>query len=132
MTRAALAALLSAAGNAFIYAVCYIIGMIPWNMLSPGRGVSITPKLVILVSIGGALVGSILYALLRRFSANPVARFRLYAAAVLLVSFAAPLLIDTFTTPLTIALDLMHVVVYASTVYALTMWAEPKRLTATA
>lgn len=132
MTRAALASLLSAAGNGFIYMVCYITGIIPWNILSPGRGVSITPKLVTLVSIGGALGGTLIYAILRSVSSNPARRFRVYAAIVLLASFGAPFLIDTFTTSLMIALDLMHVVVYASTVYALTMWREPKQLTASA
>jgi len=39
---------------------------------------------------------------------------------------------DTFTTSLMIALDLMHVVVYASTVYALTIWPEPESVTASA
>jgi len=132
MTRAAFASLLSAAGNGFIYLVCFVSGIIPWNMLSPGRGVSITPKLVTLVSIGGALGGTAIYAILRRFSSNPARRFRVYAAIVLVLSFGAPLLMDTFTTSLMIALDLMHVVVYASTVYALTIWPEPEPVTASA
>jgi hypothetical protein len=132
VTCAAFASLLSAAGNGFIYLVCYITGIIPWNMLSPGRGVSLTPKLVTLVSIGGALGGTAIYAILKRYSSNPVGRFRMYAGLVLVLSFGAPLLIDTFTTPLVIALDLMHVVVYVSTVYALTVWPEPGRITATA
>ena len=132
MNRAAFASLLSAAGNGFIYLVCFATGIIPWNMLSPGRGVSITPKLVTLVSIGGALGGTVIYAILRRFSSNPARRFRVYAAIVLVLSFGAPLLMDTFTTSLMIALDLMHVVVYASTVYALTIWPESEPVRASA
>jgi hypothetical protein len=47
--RAILAALIAAIGNSIIYAIAYVSGIIPWNMLSPGRSVSITPRLVILV-----------------------------------------------------------------------------------
>jgi len=58
LAKAALyAALLAAAGNSLVYLICYVTGIIPWNMLSPGRGVSITPRLVIVVSVGGALAG---------------------------------------------------------------------------
>jgi len=125
-------ALLAAAANTIIYVVCYVTGIIPWNMLSPGRGVSITPRLVILVSLSGALVGALIYAIIRRVSSTPVRTFRIVAALVLLVSFLAPLAIPTFTTSLTIALDVMHTVVYLATVWALTVWTNPWRATATA
>jgi len=61
-----------------------------------------------------------------------VQRFRLLAFLILIVSFSAPLAIDTFTRPLTIVLDIMHVVVYAGTVWALTVWSaqEPVRASA--
>lgn len=130
-TAALYAAILAAAGNSILYFVYYVTGIIPWDILSPGRGVSITPKLVIFVSIGGALGGALMYAILRQVSSNPAGKFRVYAAIALLLSFGAPLLIETFTTPLTIALDLMHVVVFASTVYALTVWLDRTPVKAT-
>ena len=130
MKRALLAALAAAVGNSLLYVVCYMSGIIPWNMLSPGRGVSITPRLVILVSIGGALLGAALFELIKRVSPQPVRTFRIVALVLLIVSFTAPMSMATFTLPLTIALDLMHVVVYAATVWALTMWDLPQSVRA--
>lgn len=132
MKRVLLAVMVAAIGNSIVYAIAYASGIIPWNMLSPGRGVSITPRLVILVSIGGALGGALLYSIIKRFASDPVQAFRLVAFLVLLVSFAAPLTIDTFTRPLTIALDVMHFVVYAATVWALTGWRQNQQIKASA
>ena len=130
--RGFIAAVIAAIGNAIVYVIAYASGIIPWNMLSPGRGVSITPRLVILVSIGGALGGALIYAMIERLSSDPVHKFRLTAFLILLVSFAAPYSIETFTRPLMIVLDIMHIVVYAATVWALTVWSprEPVRASA--
>ena len=123
LTLAALVgAWLAAACNYLLYLVYYATGIIPWNMLSPGRGVSITPRLVLFVSVGGALGGALLYAIIEKVSANPVRTFKLIAGVILILSFAAPLMIETFTTSLMVGLDLMHVVVFASTLWALTVW----------
>jgi hypothetical protein len=133
LAKAALyAALLAAAGNSIVYVICYLTGIIPWNMLSPGRGVSLTPRLVILVSVGGAIAGALMYALIRRIASNPVRTFRIVAGVVLLLSFTAPFAIPTFTTALMVALDVMHIVVYLATVWALTVWTHPWRVRATA
>jgi hypothetical protein len=125
-------ALLAAAGNTIVYLICYVTGIIPWNMLSPGRGVSITPRFVILISLSGALGGALAYALIRKVASNPVRTFRIVAALVLFISFLAPFAIPTFTTSLMIALDVMHVVVYVATVWALTVWTNPWTARATA
>jgi hypothetical protein len=130
--RALAGALIAAIGNAIVYVIAYVTGIIPWNMLSPGRSVSITPRLVILVSIGGALGGALLYEITKRLSSDPVQKFRLAAFLILIASFSAPLAIDTFTRALTIVLDVMHVVVYAATVWALTVWSPREPLRASA
>jgi uncharacterized protein DUF6069 len=125
LTLAALVgAWLAAACNYLLYLVYYATGIIPWNMLSPGRGVSITPRLVLFVSVGGALGGALLYAIIERVSTNPVRMFKLIAGVILILSFAAPLMIETFTTSLMLGLYLMHIVVFASTFWALTVWRE--------
>ena len=130
--RAFVAALIAAIGNAIVYVIAYVSGIIPWNMLSPGRGVSITPRLVILVSIGGALGGALLYGMIKRLSNDPVQKFRLAAFLILIASFSAPLMIETFTRSLTVVLYIMHVVVYAATVWALTVWSTRGQVTASA
>ena len=116
------AILLAAIGNSTLYSICYITGVIPWNMLSPGRGVSLNPGLVISVSIGGAIAGTLIYALLVRTTSNPDRVFRWTALVILVLSFGAPLMMERFTPDLTVALDLMHVLVAAATVWALTIW----------
>ena len=129
---AAVGAMLAGTANSLLYLIYYMIGIIPWNMLSPGRDVSITPQLVLAVSIGGALGGALLYALIRRIAVHPVRTFKLVAGVILILSIAAPLTIETFTPGLMLALALMHVVVFASTVWALTVWAERGSLKASA
>ena len=123
------AAALSALGNGILYAICYVTGIIPWSMLSPGRGVSLTPKLVLSVSVGGSIAGTLIYALLERTSTNPVRTFRHAAVIILALSFGAPFLMGMFTPILAVALSLMHVVVAAATVWALTVWAYSQRRT---
>lgn len=129
---AAVGAMLAGAVNSLLYLIYYMIGIIPWNMLSPGQNVSITPRLVLAVSIGGALGGALLYAIIRRIAVHPARTFKLVAGVILILSFAAPLTIETFTAGLMLALALMHVVVFASTVWALTVWAERGSLKASA
>lgn len=121
---AGLGAVLAGAANSLLYLIYYMIGIIPWNMLSPGRGVSITPRLVLAVSIGGALGGALLYAIIRRIAVHPARMFKRVAGVLLILSFAAPLMMETFTPGLMVALDLMHVVVFASTVWAMTVWPQ--------
>ena len=133
LSKAALiAAFLAATCNSLLYLFYYVTGIIPWSMLSPGRGVSITPRLVFLVSIGGALGGTLLYAIIRRIAPDPVRVFKQVAVVVLILSFIAPLLIDTFTPGLILALDQMHTVVFAATIWALTVWMRPANLRASA
>lgn len=123
-----LAAVLAAAGNCFLYLICYATGIIPWGMLSPGRGVSLTPPLVIGISIGGALAGTLIYAVLKRTSANPARAFRHAAVVILAISYGTPFLMGMFSPILALALDVMHTVVAAATVWALTVWGECSRL----
>ena len=132
MKAAAAGAMLAGAANSLLYLIYYMIGIIPWNMLSPGRDVSITPQLVLAVSIGGALGGALLYAIIRRIAVRPARTFKLVAGVILILSIAAPLTIETFTPGLMLALALLHVVVFASTVWALTVWAERGSLKASA
>jgi hypothetical protein len=119
-----MAAVIAGVINAFVYTVCFAIGVIPWSMLSPGKEVQITPELVVAVSVGGAAAGTLIYAIVRRVTHNPVKVFRWIALGVLIFSFGAPMAMDMFSPMLEVALDLMHVVAAVSTVWALTVWLE--------
>jgi hypothetical protein len=119
-----IAAAIAGVINAFIYTVCFAVGIIPWSMLSPGRDVQITPELVVAVSAGGALLGTVMFAIIRRVSRRPAATFRWVALAVLILSFGAPMAMDMSSVSLEIALDLMHTVVAVATIWALTIWLD--------
>lgn len=122
MKAAFIAAAIAGVINAFVYTVCFAVGIIPWSMLSPGREVQITPELVVAVSVGGALLGTVIFAIVRRVTRSPAETFRWIALVVLILSFAAPMAMNMFSISLEIALDLMHVVVAAATIWALTVW----------
>jgi 4-amino-4-deoxy-L-arabinose transferase-like glycosyltransferase len=126
-----LAAVLAAGVNFALYVIYYATGILPWSMFSPGRGVSITPQLVTVISMGGAAAGTLIYALLNGFP-NRSRIFRWVALVILVISFAAPLMMTGFTPILTVALDAMHAVVAVATVWALTIWKEGPALTASA
>jgi len=127
MKAAFIAAAIAGVVNAFIYTVCFAVGIIPWSMLSPGREVQITPELVVGVSAGGAMLGTVMFAITKRVSHTPARTFRWLALVVLILSFGAPMTMNTFSTALEIALDLMHIVVAAATVWALTVWLPGQR-----
>ena len=122
-----MAAALSAAANTILYLVELATGAIPWSMLSPGTAFPLSLQRVILVSVAGALAGTVIYWGLERIVNRPAGIFRIIAAAGLLVSLIFPFRIPTATTYMSAAIGLMHAVAAASTVWALTIWAPASR-----
>jgi hypothetical protein len=112
------AGVLAAALNAAIFAFAVSVGVFPSLTFQPefGAGMSVEP--ILLVSLVGALAGVGAFALLRSRVERPVSLFLRIAAVVLLLSFAAPFAIPG-TAPLqAVVLNLMHVVVAATVVWA--------------
>jgi hypothetical protein len=112
------AGVLAAALNAAIFAFAVSVGVFPSLTFQPefGAGMSVEP--ILLVSLVGALAGVGAFALLRSRVERPVSLFLRIAAVVLLLSFAAPFAIPG-TAPLqAVVLNVMHLVVAATVVWA--------------
>jgi hypothetical protein len=112
------AGMMAAMANAVVFGLAVAAGIFPSLTFQPdlGAGMSIEP--VLLVSVVGALGGVGAFALLRRRVSRPVPVFLWIAAAVLLLSFAAPFAIPGTAVMQAAVLNLLHVVVAAFVVWA--------------
>ncbi len=114
----AVAAVLAAVGNALVFALAVAGGVFPSLTFQLDAGAQMSVEPVLLVSVVGALAGVGAFALLRRRLARPVPIFMRIAAAVLLLSFAAPFVIPGTALMQGIVLNLMHAVVAGFVVWA--------------
>ncbi len=118
---APLAGVLSALVNALIWlALRGVFDTI--RVGPPGEEMPFWPGAVVVFSLIGALGAGVVYALIARFTRVPNRVFLWVAVAVLLVSFVTPLSIRNPPASVVVALELMHVVVFA-----LVMWLVPRR-----
>jgi hypothetical protein len=113
-----LAAALGAAVNAVVFALAVAGGVFPSLTFQPDVGAQMSIEPILLVSVVGALAGVGAFAMLLRHVAKPVSVFLRVAAAVLLISFAAPFAIPGTALMQAVVLNLFHVVVAASVVWA--------------
>jgi hypothetical protein len=115
--RGAIAVLGSVVGNALVLAVVLASGLV-----QPFMALAYPP--VVFLSAAGAVGATVVYALLARRGGDYDRTFRRVAAAVLVVSFVpdvALLVADpAATVPAVVVLMVMHVVVAAASVVALT------------
>ena len=110
----------SAALNGLIYLVADAFGAFPSDVVIPAAGQPMTIAPVVFTSAIGAFGATVAYALFDRYVADSDRRFRLVAALVLLASFVTPFTIPAASAAMIGTLLVMHVVVAAVSVWALT------------
>jgi hypothetical protein len=89
----------------------------------PGAEAPFWSGAIVLFSVVGAIGAGIVYALLTRLTRSPNRVFLWVAVVTLLLSFSMPLSIKSPPTSVFIALELMHIVVFA-----FVLWLVPRRL----
>jgi hypothetical protein len=103
------AAMMTALANAVLYLAAVQAGIFPALRPDPAAGPQMAVELVVLSSLVGVAAGMGVFALVRRYTSDPLRTFHRIAGVVLLVSFAAP-----FTLPGTwmqaMVLNVMHVI----------------------
>lgn len=110
-TKGLIAAALAVTANALIFVIAVASGIFPSLTIQPDVGPQMSIEPVLLVSFVGALAGVGAFALLRRWVTRPAPTFLWVAAAVLLLSFAAPFAIPGTALLQAVVLNVMHVVV---------------------
>ncbi len=111
------AAVWSAVLNGAIFAVAVAAGVFPALRLDPAAELQMGIEPVLFSSVAGALAGVAAFALVRRFSGDPLRTFYGVAVTVLLISFVAPFTLPG-TVPQALVLNAMHLVVAALAVLA--------------
>ena len=110
--RAALTAAAVATGaNVVVYGLARLAGVSFLMTMMPGADPMVLPVgMVVTMSVLGATLGAIAFALLSRFGARGVTAFRALGIAFLLLSFGGPLSLEATDAATKAALMLMHVV----------------------
>jgi hypothetical protein len=120
LPKAGLIALaLSVSINAALFLVGSALGTFPADALLPNQQpMTIVP--VIVSSVFGVGMATLAFALLSRFVRNPVLAYRILAGVVLVLAAYPPFTIPNVSTAMVVVLNVMHVVVTGSTVWAFT------------
>jgi len=105
------AGMMAAAANAVVFGLAVAAGIFPSLTLQPDLGAQMSIEPVLLVSVVGALAGVGAFSLLRSRVSRPVPVFLGIAAAVLLLSVAAPFAIPGTAAMQAVVLNVLHVVV---------------------
>ena len=115
----ALALVVAAAANAVVYLVASSLGAMPQDVDANGQG-PITLPMVVAMSAVGAVVGTLVYALVGRLARRPVRVFRLVAMIALVLSLVGPFTIPGAPAAMVGALLLMHTIAAVAVVGPLT------------
>lgn len=120
-----LAALVAAAANVALYIVAMAAGAMPQDVVVNGQG-PITLPMVVTASVLGAVGGTVVYAIIGRFTRRPVRVFWVVAVVALVLSFGGPFTIAGAPAAMIATLLLMHMVAAAVVVGLLTALARQK------
>lgn len=119
-----IAAVGAAVANAIIYLIGAALGQMPADYLVPGSGMPITVAQPIVASVTGAIGGTIVFALLARFTSRPITIFRIVAFIAFILSFGTLFGLAGAPVGMVITLGLMHVVAAAIIVSVLTTYSR--------
>lgn len=124
---APLAAITAAAINAILYFIGKALGAMNDSVLVQPRNVPITVGPVIFASIIPTLIAAGVFALLNRFTANPIRIFTILSGILLVLSYLSPFMsIPNIPIGMGIWLNLMHTVVAGVVVVAFSRFTASK------
>jgi hypothetical protein len=116
----ATAAITAAVANALLYVAGAPLDLFPQTVLVPGANAPITLARVFVATVVAVAVAAGTLAVLRRRARRPFATFQRVALVVLAVSFTQPpLVLGDAPFRMVLALDALHVVAVAITLWAL-------------
>lgn len=107
-----LAGVAAAAANAVVFYVGVALGLVS-ESVGVANGEPLAVSAVVISTLVPALFGTVLFAVLGRFTRRPVRIFRIVAAVVLVLSLVTPFTIPGITAGMILVLLLMHVVAAA-------------------
>jgi hypothetical protein len=110
--------------NAIVYLIASSLGAIPQTVLAQPMNQPITIIPVIMASLMGALAGSILFAVLRRWLHAPVWSLYIMAAVALVLAEIPALQLQGAPPAMLVALNVMHLVAAGIVVWALLQGAK--------
>lgn len=107
-----LAGVAAAAANAVVFYVGVALGLVS-ESVGVANGEPLAVSAVVISTLVPALFGTVLFAVLGRFTRRPVRIFRIVAVVVLVLSLVTPFTIPGITAGMILVLLLMHVVAAA-------------------
>ena len=114
--------------NAILFFIFHATGVISDNIMpKPNEPMTVVP--VIMASIMPAIVGSIVFYLLERFTTNGFKIFRILAIVLAVLSLLSPfMVIPGITTGYAVVLCMMHLVVAGALIYFIGQKVQAKRI----
>ena len=106
-------------GNVILFFVGKAAGALPEDVIIPNANAPLTVGPVIFGTILPAIVATLLFGLLARFTKRPVPIFMVIAIILLVLSFYTPFSIPNAPTGMVVILELMHVVAAVAITYCL-------------
>lgn len=113
-----MAIVVAAVVNAVLYFIGAALGWFPETVISPA-GIPITVVPVVVSTVLGLVVATIVYSILNRFTGNPNRWFTIIAVVVLVVSAASPFGLSGAPVMMIVMLEVMHLVAGIAAIYFL-------------
>ncbi len=107
--------------NVILFLIGKPAGLILDTAVIPNAGTPLRLDMVIIATVVPMVLGTLLFALLIRFSQKGDTIFKWISIAFLLFSFTSPFSIPGATTAMAIYLNLMHVVAAGAVIYFFTI-----------
>ncbi|MBC7921436.1 MAG: hypothetical protein H7Z75_10160 [Ferruginibacter sp.] len=120
LTRAGFIGLIAAVvGNSALFFIGKAVGALPDNVIIPNANAPLTIVSVIFATIFPAIIATLVFGLLARFTKRPVPVFIVIAVIVFLLTLYSPFSIPNVPAGMVVVLELMHVVTALAITYCL-------------